>query len=106
MNKTPPLKIHVDPSATPVTCLKPGFIPLHQYDEVIEDLHRDLAMGVLEYPPMNELVTWCHKMVISTKHDGRPRRTIDMSPLNRVCEREPHGSKTPFQMARAVPRNT
>ena len=29
-----------------------------------------------------------------------------MSPLNRVCKREPHGSKTPFHMTRAIPRDT
>ena len=31
---------------------------------------------------------------------------IDMSDLNKICKREPHGSKTPFQMARAIPRGT
>ena len=106
MGDTPPLKIHVDADAKPVVRLKPGFIPLHQYDRVIADLKRDIAMGVLERPPVNEPVSWCHKMVISTKQDGNPRRTIDMSPLNRVCKREPHGSKTPFHMARAIPRDT
>ena len=105
MGDTPPLKIHVD-AAKPVVSLKPGFIPLYQYDRVIADLKRDIDMGVLERPPINEPVSWCHKMVISTKHDGDPRRTIDMSPLNRVCKREPHGSKTPFHMARAIPRDT
>ena len=106
MGDTTPLKIHVDVDAKPVARLKPGFIPLHQYDRVISDLNRDIAMGVLERPPLNEPVTWCHRMVIDTKHDGTPRRTIDMSPLNRVCMREPHGSKSPFQMARAIPRDT
>ncbi len=100
------MKIHVDPDATPVACLKPGFIPLHLYDAVIADLEKDLALGVLERPPINEPLTWCHRMVIQTKQDGTPRRTIDMSPLNRVCKREPHGSKSPFQMARAIPRYT
>ena len=104
MGDTPPLKIHVDADAKPVVRLKPGFIPLHQYDRA--DLKRDIVMGVLERSPINEPVSWCHKMVISTKHDGDPRRTIDMSPLNRVCKREPHGSKTPFHMVRAIPRDT
>ena len=102
----PPLKIHVDPDAKPVACLKPGFIPLNLYDHVIADIKKDITLGVCQWPPYNEPVTWCHRMVINTKSDGSPRRTIDMSPLNRVCKREPHGGKSPFQMARAIPRDT
>ena len=106
MGDSPPLKIHVDPDAEPVAHQKTGFVPLHLYDLVMADIKRDIAMGVLEYHPINEPVTWCHKMIICTKQDGKPRRTIDMSPLNKVCLREPHGSKSPFHMARAIPRNT
>ena len=106
MGDSPPLEIHVDPEAEPVAHLKTGFIPLHLYDQVMADLKRDIAMKVLEPHPINEPVTWCHRMIICLKQDGTPRRTIDMSPLNKVCLREPHGSKSPFHMARAIPRNT
>ena len=102
----PPLKIHVHKDAIPVVHHKPGFIPLHFYDEVISDLRRDIAMGVLEVPPLNEPVTWCHKMVIATKTDGNSRRCVDMSGLNKQCAREPHIGRNPFEMARAIPRNT
>ena len=101
----PPLAIHVDQNAKPVAHHKPGFIPLHQYDAVIEDLKRDIALNVLEYAPLNKPVTWCHKMVIATKSDGSPRRCVDMSALNKNCKREPHIGKNPFQSARAIPRN-
>ena len=57
MGDTPPLKIHVDANVKPVVRLKPGFIPLHQYDQVIADLKGDIAMGVLERPPINEPVS-------------------------------------------------
>ena len=103
--KIPPLAIHVEENAVPVVHHKPGFIPLHHYDQVIADLRRDIAMGVLEYPPLNEPVVWCHKMIIVTKPDGTPRRAVDMSPLNKFCKREPHIGKNPFQMAHAIPRN-
>ena len=106
MGDAPPLKIHVNADAEPVAHLKTGFIPLHLYDLVMADLKRDIAMGVLERHPINEPVTWCHRMIICTKSDGTPRRTIDMSPLNKVCLREPYGSKSPFHMARSIPRNT
>ena len=102
----PPMKIHVDPDAKPVANTKPAPIPLHYYDQVIADIKRDIAMGVLEYAPFNEPVTWCHHMVVVAKGDTTPRRTVDMSALNKHCKREPHGGKSPFEMARAVPRET
>ena len=49
---------------------------------------------------------WCHRMVISRKHDGSPRRTVDLSPLNRYCKRETYSSESPFQITRRVPGNT
>ena len=39
------------------------------------------------------------------KPDGSPRRTIDLSALNRHCLRETHHVKPPFQQAREVPPN-
>ncbi len=42
-------------------------------------------------------------MVVTRKHDGTPRRTVDLSPLNKYCEREAHSSKSPFHLARSVP---
>ena len=103
--KIPPLTIHFEEDAVPVVHHKPGFIPLHHFDQVIEDLKKDIAMGVLEYPPLNEPVIWCHKMIIVTKPDGTPRRAVDMSSLNKFCKREPHIGKNPFHMAHAIPRN-
>lgn len=82
-------KIFVDLDAKPVTHLNPGFILLHQYDLVVNNIKQDIAMGVLEPHPLNKPVTWCQWILICNKHDGTPRRTINMSPLNRVCLREP-----------------
>ena len=55
---------------------------------------------------MGEPVEWCHRMVVTRKHDGTPRRTVDLSPLNKWCKRETHNSEAPFQLARRIPRNT
>ena len=71
-----------------------------------EDLLRDEALGVIERVPYGEPVTWCHRMVVTRKHDGSPRRTVDLSPLNKFCRRETFASETPFHMARKVPGNT
>ena len=42
-------------------------------------------------------------MVITSKTDGSPRRTVDLSPLNAFCLRETHHVQPPFQQAKKVP---
>lgn len=51
-------------------------------------------------------MTRCHRMVITRKHDGGPRRTVDLSPLNRHCSWETHSTRSPFQLARSVALNS
>ncbi len=46
--KGDPLKLHVDPNATPVAIHKPALVPLHWQDKVHADLERDVRIGVLE----------------------------------------------------------
>ena len=75
----PPLEIHIDPDAKPIACHTPASIPLHWQQKVYEDLLRDEALGILERVPDGEPTTWCHRMVITRKHDGSPRRTVDLS---------------------------
>ena len=57
---------------------------------------------------VNRAVTWCHRMVVTRKHDGSPRRTVDLSHLNyKHCERETFCSESPFHLARIkVPQAT
>ena len=71
-----------------------------------EDLLRDEALGVIERVPYGEPVTWCHRMVITRKHDGSLRRTVDLSPLNKFCKRETFATETPFHLARHIPKDT
>ena len=102
----PPIEIHVEPHATPRACHTPAPVPLHWQQRVYEDLLRDEALGVIERVPYGEPVTWCHRMVITRKHDGSPRRTVDLSPLNRFCKRETFATETPFHLARRIPKDT
>ena len=102
----PPIEIHVDPAATPKACHTPANIPLHWQQRVYDDLLRDEALGVIERVPYGEPVTWCHRMVITRKHDGSPRRTVDISPLNKFCQRETFAVESPFQLARRIPKDT
>ncbi len=101
----PPVEIHMDPNAKPKVCHTPAPIPLHWQQQVKEDIQRDEALGIIEKVPYGEPVTWCHRMVVTRKHNGNPRRTVDLSPLNRYCRRETYASESPFHMARRVPPN-
>jgi hypothetical protein len=102
----PPVEIHIDPEAKPKACHTPADIPLHWQQRVYEDLLRDEALNVIERVPYGEPVTWCHRMVVTRKHDGSPRRTVDLSPLNKYCKRETFASESPFHLARRIPQNT
>ena len=104
--KGPPMKFHIDPDAVPVSRRKPIPVPLHWQEQVEQDLLRDIDLGILERVPHGEPTDWCFPMVVTRKHDGSPRRTIDLSSLNKFCKREAHTSKSPFQMARAVPSHS
>ena len=101
----PPVEIHVDPSADPKACHTPANVPLHWQKRVYEDLLRDEALSS-ERVPYGEPVTWCHRMVVTRKHDGSPRRTVDLSPLNKFCKRETFAMESPFHLARRIPMDT
>ena len=102
----PPIEIHVADDAVPRVCHTPAQIPLHWQQQVYEDIKRDEAMGILEKVPYGEPVTWCHRLVVTRKHNGSPRRTVDLSPLNKYCSRETHGAESPYHLARRIPRGT
>ena len=45
-------------------------------------------------------------MQVVCKHDGSPRRVVDLSRLNKQCKREAHHSESPFHVVRRIPRNS
>ena len=102
----PPMEIRIDDKASPKVYNTPATVPLHWQDRVYEDLLRDEALGVIERVPIGVPVTWCHRMVVTRKHDGTPRRTVDLSPLNKFCTRETFPAEAPFHLARRVPGQT
>ena len=106
MMSGPPLRLTIDPSATPKPCHTPIAIPIHWQEEVKAGLDRDVRLGVLEKVPLGTPDTWCHRMVICTKKNGSLRRTIDFQALNLHATRETHHTQSPFHQARAVPCNT
>ena len=102
----PDIRFHIDPHAKPIAVHTPATVPLHWQEEVEQQIKDDISLGVLEKVPMGEPSFWCHRMVLARKADGKPRRTVDLSPLNRHCLRETHHVKPPFQQAKAVPPDT
>ena len=101
----PPLEIHVGDSAVPKAHDTPFPISLHWQQPVYEEIKRDEALGILEPVPYGAPSPWCHRMVVTRKHDGTPRRTVDLSPLNKYCRRETHSGESPFHLARRIPGN-
>ena len=99
----PPIEIHLKQGTSPKAVHTPATIPVHWQERVHKDLLRDEALGVIERVPYGEAVTWCHRMVVTRKHDGTPRRTVDLYALNTNCARAPFFSDSPFHMARRVP---
>lgn len=102
----PPMRLMVDPKATPVAHHTPVPVPLHWQDEVKAGLDQDVQLGVIEPVPVGEPVTWCHRMVVCAKKNGTPRRTVDFQALNTHAVRETHHTQSPFHQARSVPRHT
>lgn len=99
----PPMRLMIDPDAAPVAHHKPVPVPLHWRDEVKAGLDQDVLLGVIEPVPIGEPVTWCHRMVVCPKKNGKPRRTIDFQALNAHATRETHHTQSPFHQARLVP---
>lgn len=102
----PPIHLMVDPHAKPVAHHSPIPVPVHWQDDVKAGLDRDVRLGVIEPVPVGTPVTWCHRMVVCPKKSGKPRRTVDLQPLNRHAVRETHHTQSPFHQARAVPPHT
>ena len=103
---TLPMRLMVNPDATPIAHHSPIPVPLHWQDEVKAGLDRDVELGVLKPVPVGEPVTWCHRMVICAKINGKPRRTVDFQALNIHATRETHHTPSPFHQARSVPCKT
>ena len=91
---------HVD--AAPVAHHTPVPVPVHWQEEVKPGLDRDVRLGVVEPVPVGDPVTYCHRMVICAKKNGKPRRTVDMQSLNANSTRETHHTQSPFHQARSV----
>lgn len=103
----PPMRLIVAPDAKPpVAHHSPAPFPIHWQEEVKAGLVQDVRLGDIEPVPIGEPVTWCHRMVICAKKNGKPRRTLDFQPLNVHATRETHHTPSRFHQARLVAHGT
>ena len=98
-----PLRLHMDKDATPSAIHKPTMVPIHWRDQVKFDLDRDIRLGILEKVPENTPTTWLSRMVVTSKADGSPRRTVDMQPQNKSSVRQTYPTEAPFKLASRIP---
>ena len=101
----PPMSLMIMDDARPVAYHTPLPVPLHWQEQVKRGLDSDVRLGVIEPVPVGEPVTWCHRMVVCAKKNGKPRRTVDLQALNKYAIRETHHTQSPFHQARNVPAN-
>ena len=56
--------------------------------------------------PHGEPTQRYHRMEMTTKHIGTPRRNVELSLLNKFCKREAFALKIPFHLAHQIPGRT
>ena len=103
---TKPAHIHLKANAVPYARHSPIPVAHHWKAEIKAGLDRDVENGIITPVPIGMPVEWCSPMVVVTKKNGSPRRTIDLQKLNSQCNRETHHCQPPFQLASQVPPNT
>lgn len=106
MMKTTMMRLMIDDDVQPRVHHKPIPVPLHWQEKVKAAIDADCRMGVLEQVPIGEPVTYCHQMILSSRSNGEPRRTVDFQELNSHAIRETHHTQSPFHLARSIPHNT
>ena len=78
------LNITFKPDITPHAIHKPIPIPHHWKDKVKAQLDADIALDIIEPVPQGVPTRWCSRMVVVSKKDGSPRRTVDLQALNKA----------------------
>ena len=100
------LQLFVDPNVKPHAVHTPAPIPIHFCQEVKAGPDQDVRLGVIERVPPNTPVTWCWRMVIATKAEGTPRKTVDLQALNAASLRQTHNTRNPYHLVCEIPADT
>jgi hypothetical protein len=100
---SPPLELHVDPTARPIAVHTPAVVPLSWKKPVKAGIDRDIRLGVLEKVPVNTAVRWQSRMVVTAKQNGEPRRVVDYQAVNECSPRQTHHTPSPWHLVSSIP---
>ena len=78
---------------------------VHFKAQVKADIEADVKKGILERVPAGEHDTWCSRMVIQEKKNGKARRTVDLSYLSKHGLDKSHHSPSAPVIAKSIPGN-
>lgn len=84
--KCEPVKIELQPDATPYSLATPRRIPFPIMPQVVEELRRMQSLGIIE--EVHEATDWCAPMVPVIKKNKKPRICVDLKKLNKAVKRE------------------
>ena len=73
-----PVYTNFKPDGKPYAVDTPIPVPFHWEEEVKANLNNDIKDGIIEPVPIGEAIPWCSPMVVTSKKDERPRRTVDL----------------------------
>ena len=84
----------------------PAAVPHHWTKKVKKQLDKDVRLGIIEPVPQGTPTRWCSRMVVASKKNGDPRRTIDLQQLNKATLRETHHTPSPYNIVSITPKKT
>ena len=101
-----PVKLHLKDDAVPHAIHTPIPVPHHWKQQVKDDLDRDIHLSIIKPVPQGTTSRWCARMVVTSKKNGDPRRTVDLQKLNITTDREVHHTSSIFEVVSTVPSKT
>ncbi|ROT69912.1 hypothetical protein C7M84_011870 [Penaeus vannamei] len=90
----PPMRFHLQPSATSFAIHTPRPRPFAYQDQVKEELDSPVQQGIISLVS-DKPSEWCHPMVLVPKPGNGERITVDLTRLNSLVSRPTHPSPTP-----------
>lgn len=78
----------------------------HFKRKVKQGLDNDVKLHVIEPVPQGSVSRHCSRMVVTSKKNGEPRRTVDFQRVNQSTLREVHHTPSPFNLVSTVPAQT
>ena len=101
-----PMDVNFKEGIEPFKVHTPAAVPHHWGKKVKKQIDKDVRLGIIEPVPQGTPTKWCSRMVVASKKNGDPRRTIDLQQLNKATLRETHHTPSPYNIVSITPTNT